>query len=62
MTGNFSNAAGMTLMGYSLLDGEPNPTLNSVTDMVPINLASVSTRATRPPRPACRASCRSTAP
>jgi flagellar hook protein FlgE len=46
VTGNFSNAAGMTLMGYSLLDGEPNPTLNSVTDMVPINLASVSTRAT----------------
>ncbi|WP_133123607.1 flagellar hook-basal body complex protein, partial [Methylobacterium frigidaeris] len=39
-------AANMTLMGYSLLDGEPNPTLNDVTDMVPINLASVSTRAT----------------
>ncbi|BCM86344.1 flagellar hook protein FlgE [Methylobacterium indicum] len=46
VTGNFSNAAGMTLMGYSLLDGEPNPTLNSVADMVPINLSSVSTRAT----------------
>ncbi|KMO42012.1 flagellar hook protein FlgE [Methylobacterium variabile] len=44
-TGNFTNAAGMTLMGYSLLDGEPNPTLNSVADMVPINLSSVSTRA-----------------
>jgi flagellar hook protein FlgE len=42
----FTNAAGMTLMGYSLLDGEPNPTLNSVADMVPISLASVSSRAT----------------
>ncbi|TGD95611.1 flagellar hook protein FlgE [Methylobacterium nonmethylotrophicum] len=45
VTGNFTNAAGMTLMGYSLLNGDPNPTLNSVTDMVPINLSSVSARA-----------------
>ncbi|OAS27528.1 flagellar hook protein FlgE [Methylobacterium platani] len=44
---NFTNAAGMTLMGYSLLDGgEPTTTLNSVADMVPISLASVSARAT----------------
>ncbi|TNC08620.1 flagellar hook protein FlgE [Methylobacterium terricola] len=44
---NFTNAAGMTLMGYSLLDGgEPTTTLNGVADMVPISLAAVSSRAT----------------
>ncbi|MET7247493.1 flagellar hook protein FlgE [Methylobacterium sp. EM32] len=45
-TNTFTNAAGMTLMGYSLLDGEPSTTLNGVADMVPISLASVSSRAT----------------
>lgn len=42
----FTNAAGMTLMGYSLLNGEPSTTLNSVNDMVPISLAAVNSRAT----------------
>ncbi|MFH6784603.1 MULTISPECIES: flagellar hook protein FlgE [Methylobacterium] len=46
-TNTFTNAAGMTLMGYSLLDtGKPTTTLNGVADMVPISLASVSSRAT----------------
>lgn len=45
-TNTFTNAAGMTLMGYSLLNGEPSTTLNGVADMVPISLASVSSRAT----------------
>lgn len=45
-SGNFTNAAGMTLMGYSLLNGEPSTTLNGVADMVPISLDSVSSRAT----------------
>ncbi len=45
-TNTFTNAAGMTLMGYSLLNGEPSITLNSVADMVPISLASISSRAT----------------
>ncbi|AWN53201.1 flagellar hook protein FlgE [Methylobacterium sp. 17Sr1-1] len=45
-SGNFTNAAGMTLMGYSLLNGEPSTTLNGVADMVPISLESVSSRAT----------------
>ncbi|MCF4129757.1 flagellar hook protein FlgE [Methylobacterium sp. SyP6R] len=45
-TNNFTNAAGMTLMGYSLLNGEPSTTLNGVADMVPISLAAVNSRAT----------------
>lgn len=45
-TNTFTNAAGMTLMGYSLLKGTPSTTLNSVADMVPISLATVSSRAT----------------
>ncbi|MGE7415885.1 flagellar hook protein FlgE [Methylobacterium tarhaniae] len=45
-TNTFTNAAGMTLMGYSLLKGEPSPTLNSVADLVPVSLASINSRAT----------------
>lgn len=45
-TNTFTNAAGMTLMGYSLLNGTPSTTLNGVADMVPISLAAVNSRAT----------------
>lgn len=45
-TNTYTNAAGMTLMGYSLLNGQPSTTLNGVADMVPISLAAVNSRAT----------------
>ncbi|MDR7040026.1 flagellar hook protein FlgE [Methylobacterium sp. BE186] len=44
-TGNLVNAGGFTLMGYSLANGEPSPALNSVQDMVPINVSQIGTQA-----------------
>lgn len=45
-SGNLVNAAGFTLMGYSLADGEPNPALNSTDGLVPVNMAALSARTT----------------
>ena len=45
-TGNLVNAGGFTLMGYDLAKGAPNPALNSVADLVPINVATVGAKAT----------------
>lgn len=45
-TGNLVNASGFTLMGYSLANGNATPSLNSLTDMVPVNIASMSMQAT----------------
>ena len=44
-TGNLVNAGGFTLMGYSLENGAPNPSLNSVADMVPVNVSLLGTQA-----------------
>ncbi|WP_230533129.1 flagellar hook protein FlgE [Microvirga roseola] len=45
-SGNLVNAAGFTLMGYSLANGEDvAPTLNSLNDMVPVNISSLSMQA-----------------
>lgn len=45
-TGNLVNAGGFTLLGYSLADGAPSPTLNSTSGMVPVNLSGFGMRAT----------------
>ena len=39
---NLVNAAGMTLQGYSLANGEPNVSLNSYDGLVPVNIASMA--------------------
>ncbi|WP_407527455.1 flagellar hook protein FlgE [Methylobacterium oryzisoli] len=44
-TGNLVNAGGFTLMGYSLANGEPTPTLNTFDGLVPVNLASLGMQA-----------------
>ncbi|MXQ11674.1 flagellar hook protein FlgE [Microvirga makkahensis] len=44
-TGNLLNAAGFTLMGFSLADGAATPALNSFDGMVPVNLASFGMQA-----------------
>jgi flagellar hook protein FlgE len=44
-TGNLLNAAGFTLMGFSLADGAATPSLNSLDGMVPVNLASFGMQA-----------------
>ncbi|GJD52847.1 Flagellar hook protein FlgE [Methylobacterium crusticola] len=44
-TGNLVNAGGFTLMGYPAGPGTAAPSLNSVADMVPVNLASVGAQA-----------------
>jgi len=44
-SGNLINAAGFTLMGFSLADGAATPALNSFDGMVPINLASFGMQA-----------------
>ena len=41
-TGNLVNAGGFTLLGYDLSKGEPNPVLNGVSDLVPINVSRMS--------------------
>ena len=45
-TGNLVNAAGMTLMGYSLANGDPKVSLNSFDGLVPVNMASLNMKAT----------------
>jgi len=44
-SGNMVNAAGFTLMGYSLEGGAATPSLNSLDSMVPVNLASFGMQA-----------------
>jgi flagellar hook protein FlgE len=44
-TGDLVNAAGFTLMGFSLADGSKTPALNSFDGMVPVNLASFGMQA-----------------
>jgi flagellar hook protein FlgE len=46
-TGNLVNAGGFTLMGYSLANGTPNPVLNGVADLKPVNV-SVMRQEARP--------------
>ena len=41
-TGNMVNAAGMTLQGYSLANGDPKVSLNSYDGLVPVNIASLA--------------------
>ncbi len=38
-SGNLVNAGGFTLMGYSLSNGTPNPVLNGVADLQPVNVS-----------------------
>lgn len=38
-SGNLVNAGGFTLMGYSLANGTPNPVLNGVADLKPVNVS-----------------------
>ncbi|WP_046866621.1 flagellar hook protein FlgE [Microvirga massiliensis] len=44
-TGNLRNAAGFTLMGYSLANGPATPALNSLNGMVPVNIKSLGMEA-----------------
>lgn len=44
-TGTLINNAGFTLMGYSLAQGAANPSLNSLDNLVPINVASLGMQA-----------------
>ncbi|WP_342152510.1 flagellar hook protein FlgE [Methylorubrum sp. SB2] len=44
-TGNLVNAGGFTLQGYSLANGEPNPVLNGIADLEPINVSSLGMQA-----------------
>ena len=44
-TGNLVNAGGFTLMGYSLANGEPNPVLNGIADLEPINVSRMGQEA-----------------
>ncbi len=44
-TGNLVNAGGFTLQGYSLANGEPNPVLNGIADLQPINVSSLGQQA-----------------
>lgn len=44
-SGNLVNAAGFTLMGYSLANGTAVPSLNSLDSVVPVNLASFGMQA-----------------
>jgi len=44
-TGELRNAAGFTLMGYSLADGPANPALNSLNEMVPVNIKGMGMQA-----------------
>ncbi|MBD8909205.1 flagellar hook protein FlgE [Methylorubrum zatmanii] len=37
-SGNLVNAGGFTLLGYSLANGAPNPVLNGVADLKPVNV------------------------
>jgi flagellar hook protein FlgE len=45
-TGNLVNSGGFTLMGFNILEGEANPTLNGIQGMVPVNTSGLSMRAT----------------
>lgn len=51
-TGNLVNAGGFTLMGYSLANGAPNPVLNGIADLEPINVSRMGQDA----RPSLKAS------
>jgi flagellar hook protein FlgE len=44
-SGSLVNAAGFTLMGYSLANGDITPSLNSLTGMVPVSISSLSMQA-----------------
>ena len=44
-TGNLVNTGGFTLMGYSLANGEPTPTLNTFDGLVPVNVTSLGMQA-----------------
>ena len=44
-SGNLKNAAGFRLMGYSLAGGPANPALNSLNEMVPVNIKSLGMQA-----------------
>ena len=44
-TGNLVNAGGFTLQGYSLANGDPNPVLNGIADLQPINVSSLGQEA-----------------
>ncbi len=44
-SGNLVNAAGYTLMGYDLANGDPNVALNGITNLVPVNVSSMNMRA-----------------
>jgi len=44
-TGELRNAAGFTLMGFSLADGVANPALNSLNEMVPVNIKGLGMQA-----------------
>lgn len=44
-TGNLVNAAGFRLMGYSLASGSPAMALNSLSGMMPVNVASMTMQA-----------------
>lgn len=43
--GNLVNAAGFTLMGFSLVNGTATPSLNSLDTVVPVNIASFGMQA-----------------
>jgi flagellar hook protein FlgE len=45
-SGTFVNAAGFTLMGYSLANGDPSVSLNSLSGLVPVNVAAKAMLAT----------------
>ncbi|MCJ2048334.1 flagellar hook protein FlgE [Methylobacterium sp. J-070] len=45
-SGNLVNAAGMTLQGYSLANGDPKVSLNSYDGLVPVNTASLNMKTT----------------
>lgn len=44
-TGNMVNAAGFTLMGRPLTGGDPGGQLNSVSDLVPVNIGTMAMKA-----------------
>lgn len=45
-TGNLVNAAGFTLLGQNIFDGDPGLVLNGVSNLVPVNIASLGRKAT----------------
>ncbi|WP_342108182.1 flagellar hook protein FlgE [Methylobacterium sp. SI9] len=45
-TGNLINAAGMSLQGYSLANGDPKVSLNSYDGLVPVNISNLAGKTT----------------